>query len=100
MKIEITKENDTMTGHLTGRLDNASLAEFTLSLEPLTENSGTRVVLDCSGLQFVSLRGLQLFHSIQASVQRQGGYFSLKNVAATIMQIIAATGFTTLLNLE
>lgn len=100
MKIEITKDKDSMTGRLTGRLDNASLVQFSQSLEPLTAPNSKHVIIDCAGLQFISLRGLQLFHSLQKSVQQQGGYFSMRNVAATIMQIITATGFATLLNLE
>lgn len=100
MTIKITKDNDTTTGLLTGRLDNASVAQFTQSIEPLTVLTGNRVVLDCAGLQFISLRGLQLFHSLQDYVQRQGGQFSMRNVAATIVQIISATGFASLLNME
>ena len=100
MKIEITKDKDSMTGRLTGRLDNASVAQFTQSIETLTAQTGHSVILDCAGLQFISLRGLQLFRWLQDSVQRQGGHFSMRNVAATIMQILTATGFATLLNLE
>lgn len=100
MKIEITTDKNTTTGHLTGRLDNASFAQFSRSLEPLTESSGKHVVLDCSGLQFISLRGLQFFHWLQNNIQQQGRYFSMKNVAATIVQMISAAGFATMLNME
>lgn len=100
MTVEIKKDNDTMTGLLTGRLDNASISSFSDSLQPLMAHTNKHIVLDFSGLQFISLSGIRLIQSLQNATKRNGGYMSIKNVAVTVMQLITATGFATLLNFE
>lgn len=100
MTVEIKKDNDTMTGLLTGRLDNASISSFSESLQPLMANTNKHIVLDFSGLQFISLSGIRLIQSLQNATKRNGGYMSIKNVAVTVMQLITATGFAALLNFE
>lgn len=100
MTIEFKKEQDTVTVLLNGRLDNAAVNNITQELEPLKHHKNKHVIFDCSGLQFISLSGLRLFSSLQKALTMRGCYFTLNNVAATILQIISVTGFAALLNVE
>lgn len=100
MTLEIKKENDTMTGLLKGRLDNASVPSFSESIQPLMSNSNKNIILDLSGLQFISLAGLRLIHSLQNATKRNGGQLQIRNVAVIVMQLMTATGFAALLNFE
>ena len=100
MKLSIQKTNDTMTGELSGRLDNKGLASVRYEMKVLEDNADKHIVLDFSGLQFISLSGIRLIQSLQNATKRNGGYMSIKNVAVTVMQLITATGFATLLNFE
>lgn len=100
MTLEIRKDNEQMTGLLKGRLDNAAVSTFREDLQPLMKNADKHIVLDCSGLQFISLSGIQLLQSLQSATKKCGGCMSIRNVAATIMQLFTATGVATLLNIE
>lgn len=100
MTLEIKKDNDTMTGLLSGRLDNASVTSFSESIQPLMANSNKRIVLDFSGLQFISLSGIRLIQSLQNTTKRNGGQLLIRNVAVTVMQLMTATGFAAMFNFE
>lgn len=100
MTLEIKKENDTMTGLLKGRLDNASVSSFSESIQPLMSYSNKRIVLDFSGLQFISLAGIRLIHSLQNATKNNGGQLLIRNVAVTVMQLMTATGFAAMFNFE
>lgn len=100
MTIEITKENETMTGLLNGRLDTAAIAEFSQRIATLKENADKRIILDFAGLQFISLPGIKLLQSLQSMVKNCGGSLSIRNAAMTIMQLFTATGFASMFNFE
>lgn len=100
MTLEIKKDNETVTGLLKGRLDNASVTSFSESIQPLMSHSNQHIVLDFSGLQFISLSGIRLIQSLQNTTKRNGGYMSIRNVAVTVMQLFTATGVAALLNFE
>lgn len=100
MTLEIKKDNDTMTGLLSGRLDNASVSSFTERMQPLMSHTNKRIILDFSGLQFISLSGIRLIQSLQNATKRNGGQLLIRNVAVTVMQLMTATGFAALFNFE
>ncbi len=100
MTLEIKKDNGTMTGLLTGRLDNAAISRFTENIKPLMANADQHIILDFSGLQFISLSGIRLIQKLQDTTKIKGGYMSIRNVAVTVMQLFTATGFAALINFE
>lgn len=100
MTIEITEENETMTGLLNGRLDTAAIAEFSQRIATLKENADKRIILDFAGLQFISLPGIKLLQSLQSMVKNCGGSLSIRNAAMTIMPLFTATGFASMFNFE
>lgn len=100
MTLEIKHDNDTMTGLLSGRLDNASVTSFTESIQPLMAYTNKHIILDFSGLQFISLSGIRLIQSLQNATKRNGGYMSIRNVAVTVMQLFTATGVAAFLDIE
>ncbi len=100
MTLEIKKDNDTMTGLLKGRLDNAAISSFSESIQPLMSHSDKRIILDFSGLQFISLAGIRLIRSLQDATKINGGQLLIRNVAVTVMQLLTATGVAALLNFE
>lgn len=100
MNLNIISSNNTMTGRFSGRLDNAAVAKASLDMRMLADNADKHIILDCSGLQFISLTGMQLFHQLHEAAAARGGRISIQGVAATLMQLFTATGFASLLNFE
>lgn len=100
MTIEIQKSENTMTGLISGRLDNASVPQFTEGMQPLKENASKHIILDLTGLQFFSLQGMRMIHSLQDAIHNKGGQLSIRNAAATVDQLFTVTGFASLFNFE
>ena len=89
-----------MSMKLTGRIDsnNAAILEKDLLTE-LEGQTGAPVVLDASGLEYISSAGLRVLLSTQKVMNKQGK-MTIRNVKPEIMEIFEATGFVDILNIE
>ena len=100
MTIQITKNNDTITGALIGRLDTAASAQFARDMMPLLDNADKHIVLDCKDLEFVSSSGLRLFISLRKETIAKGGDVTITNVTPDVKKVFTITGFYSLFNFE
>lgn len=100
MTIQISENNGVMTGILAGRLDTAAAVQFARDMQPLMDNAGKHIVLDCTDLEFISSSGLRLFLSLRKQTIAQGGDVTIKNVNPEIKQVFTITGFYSLFNFE
>ena len=98
MMIYKERNENTLTVSLEGRLDTstAPALEKTLagSLDGVSE-----LVLDFSGLEYISSAGLRVLLSAQKTMNKQGS-MKLKNVNETIAEIFEVTGFSDILTVE
>lgn len=100
MEINITNDNNVITASLIGRLDTLQAAECVSSLSPLHENASKNIVLECSGLEYISSSGLRLFLSLLKDIKAKGGTLVLKHVNDEIRNIFSITGFDKLFNIQ
>lgn len=63
METLVEKVGDVQILHLRGRLDLTAVAEFGSLLDGIISAGGTKVVIDCRDLQYVSSSGLGTFIS-------------------------------------
>ena len=63
METLVEKVGDVQILHLRGRLDLTASAEFGTLLEGIISKGGTKIVMDCRDLQYVSSSGLGAFIS-------------------------------------
>lgn len=98
MTIEkITKDNE-LTIVLSGRLDTTTAPQLETELKQ-NISGVTELVLDFTGLEYLSSAGLRVLLSAQKVMNRQGSMV-VKNVNETIMEIFEITGFVDVLNIE
>ena len=64
------------TAILTGRLDTAASPEAQEQLAPIFEKAGETVVLDCTGLEYISSSGLRIFLMLRKEAAAKGGKVS------------------------
>ena len=98
LNIEKTRQDDALTLTLTGRLDTATAPE----LEEVLRNGleGVRsLLLDFTGLDYISSAGLRVLLGAQKVMNRQGE-MKLRGVNETITEIFDITGFTDILTIE
>lgn len=95
-----TYQNDELVIELTGRLDAVTSDEFQkLLMEKIEEVTGD-LVLDCSGLEFVSSAGLRIFLTAQKTLQAKGAALKLVHTRENIMKVLVMTGFDKFLKIK
>ena len=98
MEMEKKYEDTKLTIALTGKLDSESAprldAELAASLSGVTE-----LVLDMTGLSYISSAGLRTLRSAQRRMNRQGR-MSIVGARDSIRDVFRITGFSELLTVE
>jgi len=98
MTIEKIAEGNQLTMVLGGRLDTTTAPMLETELKQ--NISGVEeLVLDLSGLEYLSSAGLRVLLSAQKVMNRQGSML-VRNVNETIMEIFEITGFVDVLNIQ
>ena len=100
MTTEIREENNSLIAVFKGRLDTAAAVQTTKDVEPLMNDEGKDVVLDCTELEYISSSGLRIFISILKSVKAQGGKVNVKNINDEIRKVFLMTGFDKLFTIQ
>ena len=91
-------EEKKLTITLTGRLDTTTAPQLETELKQ--NISGVEeLVLDFSGLEYLSSAGLRVLLSTQKVMNRQG-HMVVRNVNEIIMEIFEVTGFVDVLTIE
>ncbi|MCR4875911.1 MAG: STAS domain-containing protein [Clostridiales bacterium] len=96
MTIEKNVQDGIEVLRLNGWLDTQSCPQLETEIGQIEENVST-LVLDCSGLEYISSGGLRL---IVAAYKRMKGALTLRHVSDEIMGVIRMTGLDRRLNFE
>lgn len=98
MTINKTKDGDTLTVALEGRLDTMTSTsleeELTASLDDVVN-----LVLDIEKLEYMSSAGLRVLLAAQKRMSKQGS-MKVTHVNPIIMEIFEVTGFSEILTIE
>ncbi len=98
MNVQITKVNDFTVIVVNGRLDTITASEFEAQLIPLVE-PGSKLVIDCSGLDYISSTGLRVFLLTQKKIQTSGGKLNLCHLNPPIQEIFDIAGFSNIFSI-
>ena len=91
MDINITEENGIVTAVFDGRLDTLAAQQVTEKVEPLLQNAGRNIILDCTKMPFISSSGLRIFLKIRKEVAAQDGKMQLRGVCPDVRQVLKMT---------
>lgn len=100
MEVHITASEETMTAHLVGRLDTPAAPEVTRDIQPLLDNAGKTLVLDCSEMTFISSSGLRIFLTLRKAAAAAGGQVIIEGLSNEIKQVFMMTGFLQLFEIK
>lgn len=93
MKFEIKNENEALIGVFNGRLDSAVADQLEKEMQPLMDGADKNIVLDCTGLEYISSSGLRLFLTLRKEVAKRGGTLTLCHINDDIRSVFTITGF-------
>jgi anti-sigma B factor antagonist len=92
-EVHITESEGAMTARLAGRLDTPAAVEVTREIQPLLDHADRNLVLDCSGLTYISSSGLRIFLSIRKAAAAAGGNVVIEGLSSEIRPVFMMTGF-------
>ncbi len=99
MKIEMSKNDSTLTVTLEGRLDTTTSPELEKSLQE-NLNGVQEVIMDFAGIEYISSAGLRVLLSVQKRMNAAGGSMKLLHVNDSVMEVFDITGFADILTIE
>jgi anti-anti-sigma factor len=84
---------------ITGRLDATNAPSFDAQAGPLLAEAQSRILLDLSGLKYISSAGLRSIIQIIKHTSVSGGRTGIFSVPAPILEIIEISGVQRLLDI-
>ncbi len=100
MEINSKKTEDKTIVEVAGYLDAISADEFLKFVEGLSAEDSVHVIVDCTGLQYISSSGLRVFITLLKKVQKNGGKVEVENLNSTVREIFDMTDFSSLFGLS
>jgi anti-anti-sigma factor len=101
MEIQDERIDDTTVVTARGRLDGGASTAFTDHIGKLIGPSKpNKLLIDFSGVDFVSSAGLRAVLVLLKKVQATGGKFALCGVQAPVREVLDITGFTPMLSIH
>ena len=94
MNLTVSSSDGFVVVKVDGRIDTTNASEFELKMTGLIEGGSAKVILDCTGLNYISSSGLRVFLVIQKSMLAGGGLFRLCCLQPGIREIFDISGFT------
>ena len=96
MEIKTTNEGTKLTVSVSGRVDTVTAPEFEAGLK---FGDATLVVLELSGVPYMSSAGLRVLLTAHKTMLGKGGELQVANVQPAVKEVLDLTGFSDLLNL-
>ena len=101
MEIAHERDGDVIVVKLSGRLDSSTAkpAEDGLSVA-ISGPETPRVVIDLTGLAYISSAGLRILLLTNKKIRNAGGQLALCGLGANVREVFSISGFDTILSLQ
>ena len=93
MTTTIQEQDGNMVAYLEGSLDTSTVPETEKAMLPLYECEGKDVIIDCTGLTYISSAGLRIFLNVLKNVEEKGGQVYITNISDAVRNVFSITGF-------
>ncbi|MBQ9482607.1 MAG: STAS domain-containing protein [Ruminiclostridium sp.] len=93
------RENDELTYIITGRVDTETAPQLDSDIKPEL-NSIKKLVLDLSGVEYISSSGLRVLLNLNKSLSANKGKFVIRNPSQMVNDVFEITNFSNILNIE
>lgn len=100
MRVTASQQGGVQALALAGRLDAGNAAQVAGPLEALLTSGERKVLLDMSGVDYVSSAGLQVLLRAAKLADAGGARLVLCGVRAYVLEVLQMVGFASLLEME
>ena len=94
MGVTVSDSGNCTTVGVSGRLDSNTSGEFERSIMALIDQGKKVLVVDCSGLEYVSSAGLRVFLMAAKRIRQVGGKVLLAALKPHVKEVFDIAGFT------
>ena len=98
MRITQNLENGLVNVKVEGRLDASSSIEAQKELERMLEADSSKLLVDLSGLEYISSAGLRVLLVVAKKMQQKGGKIVLAALTPNVKEVFEISGFSSILN--
>ncbi|MGN0343789.1 MAG: STAS domain-containing protein [Lachnospiraceae bacterium] len=99
MNISETRSGDVIQIKIDGRVDTTTSPQLQNAILQAFQK-GSKLVLDFSGVEYVSSAGLRALLIGQKTANSKGGSMTLVHVAEAVLQVFKMSGFSGILHIE
>jgi anti-anti-sigma factor len=99
MKITQNLENGLAIALVEGRLDASSSIDAQKDLENILDAESSRLLIDLSGLDYISSAGLRVLLVIAKKMQQKGGKIVLAALTPNVKEVFEISGFSSIFKL-
>jgi len=100
MKTTLEKADDHLLITLDGRLDTVQSDGFQTKIEEVLAQNHQKIVIDCSGLSYISSSGLRILLTIQKRMIKSKGQLILCSLQPAIREVFDMSGFSTIFTIK
>ena len=99
LSVTKTKDNETLTAVISGRIDTTTSPELDSEIRSSLDGI-KRLVLDFTKAEYISSSGLRVLISLHKSMTAAGGELIISKPAEMVVEVFEVTGFADILNIE
>jgi anti-anti-sigma factor len=96
MEITLSMVDEIPVMSLVGRLDVTTSPLLEERLLPAIADPGSKIILDCGELTYVSSAGLRVFITSQRRLSEQGGALALASLSKPVLELFRLAGLENL----
>jgi anti-anti-sigma factor len=97
---QILKEDGKTIIKTGNRIDTINAPQFEQDIEPVIQEQGVNLIMDCDELTYMASSGLRIIQKTMRSVMMKHGTFKMVNVSPEIYKVLNMTGFTKFMAVE
>ncbi len=99
MNVQVASSGDFSIVSVEGRIDTTNANEFEKAMMSVVESGSSKIVLNCTGLSYISSSGLRIFLIVQKKMMATKGLLRICNLQPVIKEVFDISGFSTIFSI-
>jgi len=99
MEINVRTEGDVQILAISGHLDTKTAKGAEDALNDVMANGKNKILIDCTGLDYISSVGLRVLLSTTKKLKKSNGKLHLSGMNPTVKEVFDISGFSTIFSI-
>jgi anti-sigma B factor antagonist len=97
VQLRVTNQNDFSVVSVVGRIDTQTSPDFQSGMTELVSGGSSKIVLDCSDLEYVSSAGLRVILMAAKAAKAAGGDLKCCSMQDMVKKVFEISGFSVMI---